>query len=162
MPQVKVWNDNDYPHQEMYKGETIRIAPKSSIEMDYEEAMQFAGQFTPIVKQADGRDDPRHFKKIRVEKPAQVLKDDPSMICHANGKRASTPEELQALLSEFAHLRANDPEAEKAAAAYRANEKSEVMSLKEQVEALRAQMAALASDKASKKPMGRPKKEANA
>lgn len=153
MPKVKVWNDNDYPHTETFKGEKITIAPHEHIEMEWEEAVEFRGQFTGIAPLAEnGEPDPRFFKMIRVEqvKPEEVFRDTP-LVNHADGKVAATPEQLAAMIAQFAHLRVRDPEAEKASPA----QTSELADLKAQVEELRALLITQGEKKA-----GRPKKEA--
>lgn len=66
---VKVWNDN--PHTdwtEMFKGEKISIPSGKCIEMEFFEATEFKGQFSPIRIKGDETQDPKSFKMIRVEK----------------------------------------------------------------------------------------------
>ena len=157
MAKVKVWNDNDYPHSEVFKGEKITIDPHAFIEMDWEEAIDFKGQFSglaPIGK--DGAPDPRFFKKIRVETPTTpVVQPDP-LVCHANGQKAATVEELAGLLSQFASQRAKDPDAEKAAAASADALKAENEALKQRLAAIEARFDAIEE----KRGPGRPRKEA--
>lgn len=106
MAKVKVWNDNVHPHREKYQDEWIDIPAGGYIELDWEDAIQFKGQFTGIKLLGDDTPDPRGFKMIRVEKPSEpVFKENP-LVCHANGERAVTQEDLARLLDKFSHMRA--------------------------------------------------------
>ncbi len=154
---VKVHNDNVHDHKEEFKGTKLLIPAGGFIEMEYEEAVQFQGQCTGIAPVGeDGAPDARFFKMIRVDhvKPEEVFKDD-GLTNHLNGRKASTAEELRAVLAEFAHLRVVDKDAE--ASAPKAD--SDVVNeLKRQV----AELTALVKDKLTPKKPGRPpvKKEA--
>lgn len=158
MSKVKVWNDNEYPHEEEFKGEKIRIEAHQFIEMDWEEAVEFKGQYTPIKFLGDGQThDPRGFKKIRVERPT-VLPFQEKLVNHANGQVAQSPEQLAAMVAQFAHLQIKDAEADKVAAVKATEQRSEIEELKAQV----ARLAALVESQETKKgPGARPKKEAN-
>jgi hypothetical protein len=101
MAMVKVFNDNIYPHVEKFKGKEIHIASKDYIEMDYDDAKQFQGQYKAPVISGQGHD-PRGFKMIRVENPPQA-KANP-LVNHANGSVAANEEELKASLKEYAHM----------------------------------------------------------
>lgn len=133
---VRVWNDNVHPHTEQFKGQTVSIAPKGTVdgagepanfvEMDFEDAIQFKGQFTPPVLGADDAPDPRHYKMIRVDWPKQpAVKADP-LVCHADGTTAGSAAELAAKILQFSDLRVRDEEAERA-------KTSEIDALKAQV-----------------------------
>lgn len=166
MAKAKVWNDNDYVHQEVFKGDKIVIEPHSFIEMDWEEAIQFKGQFTglaPIKEEADefggvGEPDPRFFKKIRVEhvKPEDIFPEHGTFINPATGKVFTTRQALEADTRAYAaqnsHRLVADPELDK----QRAAQSDEIKALKDQVERLTAMHAA----QGEKKGPGRPKKEA--
>jgi hypothetical protein len=70
MATVKVWNDNDYPYSEKFKGEMINIKPKSFVEMDFNEASHFLGTFPKIMEtDAEGRIKPESYKRLRIENP---------------------------------------------------------------------------------------------
>lgn len=156
---VKVFNDNVHPHKEEFKGTKLEIPAKGFIEMEYEEAVQFSGQCTGIAPIGeDGGPDARFFKMIRVEqvKPEDIFKDD-GLTNHMTGRKASTAEELRAVLSEFAHLRVVDKDAE--AAAPKAGS-DEVNDLKKQVAELTAAVKSLITPKKPGRPPG--KKEATA
>ncbi len=148
MARVKVWNDNEYPHTEMFKGDKIHIEPHAFIEMDYEEANEFKGQFTGIRRLGDERPDPRYFKKIRIEgKPPPPP--DAGLICMADGSQAATKEDLAKLLEKFSGIRV-------------APERTETASDTETLlKAAMARIEALEAKEAHKKKLGRPfKKEA--
>lgn len=113
MAKVRVWNDNVHPHTEMFKGDLITIPAKECIEMDWEEAIEFRGQFTGIKLLGDDTPDPRGYKMIRVEAPKEPIFKEPPLVNHANGATALTREELEKSLAMFAHMRAApDPQAE--------------------------------------------------
>jgi len=94
---AKVHNDNIYPYRERFKGDMIEIAPKSFIEMDYEEAIDFRGTFNSIVRDADGQPKAESYKMIRVEplgNPSDAaVKADPNK-CQACGKVLKNQMEL--------------------------------------------------------------------
>jgi hypothetical protein len=163
MAKVKVWNDNlknldpktgkPLPHVEVFKGETLTIPAGECIEMDWEEAMEFKGQFFPMVLRGDGTHDPKGFKMIRVERPAEpVVKE--ANVLHATGQVASNPAELLALAKAYASLHpeavVKDEQAESNA--------SEIAALKAQIEELKALMTGAGAQKGP----GRPRKEASA
>lgn len=106
MPKVKVWNDNVHPHTEMFKGDQIHIPPKSFIEMEWEEAIEFKGQFTGIKRRGDDSPDPTGFKMIRVEAPSEPIFKDLPLVNHANGAQFISKQELMESLAQFQHLRA--------------------------------------------------------
>lgn len=65
---VKVWNKNIHDHKEKFKGEVIFIPAGKYIEMDYDEAVHFRGQYTPIVRFKNGLQDPISYKMIEIDK----------------------------------------------------------------------------------------------
>ena len=90
---TKVWNDNVHPHTERYKGKMITIAPKSFVEMEYDDAVIFRGQYTPIRVDGAGAPLPTSFKMIRLEHAPQGAKLD-EIICQGCGEKQGS---LQAL-----------------------------------------------------------------
>jgi uncharacterized C2H2 Zn-finger protein len=70
---VRIWNDNDFPYRETWKEKEIVIASRKCIEMELNEAVEFLGTFTPIIRDADGQPDPRFFKRLRMEKTSKAL-----------------------------------------------------------------------------------------
>lgn len=150
MPRVKVWNNNDHPHIERFKGKELTIGPHESIDMEYEEAKEFAAQFTMPVKLGNGTFDPRSYKMIVVEEPDEPIFKDEGNVCHANGQKAATPQELAAIIAQFSHMQAKDPEAERAVAAAQ----------NDRVANLEAQVAELKAMLERKSKVGRPAREA--
>ncbi len=112
MAKVKVWNDNVHPHREKYQDEWIEIPSGGFIEMDWEDGIQFRGQFTGIKLLGDDTPDPRGFKMIRVEAPKEPIFKEMPLVCHANGQQAVTQADLAGLLEKFAHMRAPTQEVE--------------------------------------------------
>jgi hypothetical protein len=145
MARVKVWNDNVHPHTEMFKGEKIHIEPKQYVEMDYEEAVEFKGQFTGMKMRGDGTDCPTGFKMIRIEgKPSIVPVND--LVCHATGEQAATKDDLAKLLAGLSHLR---PASASESSDVAGNTNDLLVKALARIEALEAAQA--------KKPVGRPK-----
>lgn len=64
---VKVHNLNVYPLEEMFKGQKIFIKANDYIEMDYDEAVQFRGQYRPMIKDKGGIQDPKSYKYIKLD-----------------------------------------------------------------------------------------------
>jgi hypothetical protein len=153
MPKVKVWNDNHLSHREEFNGEWLEIPAGGSIDMEWEEAVAFKGQYFPIKIKGDGTHCPSGFKKIRVEPLKEPLFKDAPLVNHANGAVAATAEQLATMLAEFAHLRVVDKDAEAATPSQR----SELDELKKQVAELSAM---LGSTKAAEKKKPGPKPKA--
>lgn len=149
---VKVWNDNKYPHSEKFKGTQLHILPGGYIEMEFEEAMEFKGQFTAPVRGNDDQPDPRFFKMIRVEIPKNIETRVDPLMCHADGSRAADQDDYAKRLQQYAHLRVEDSAAEKA----------RFESQQRQIDALQAQIAKMAAAQPEKRGPGRPRKDAEA
>lgn len=156
---TKVWNDNRFEHVEDYKGDKIRIPPGGFIEMEYEDARQFAGQFTGIAKKKTedydglggiGAPDPKFFKMIRVDhvNPELIFPTAP-LVNHLDGKAHATQE---ALLIELRKARAENPEK-----AIADQDGKEVAELKKGLAELTKQLEDM---RAAIPKRGRPKKEA--
>lgn len=64
---ARVWNRNDYPYTETFKGQEITINPGKFIEMEHFEAVEFLGTFTGVKRTADGMPDPRYYKRLSLE-----------------------------------------------------------------------------------------------
>ena len=119
MAKVKVWNDNTVAWTEKFKGDDVKIPPRGYIEMEFYEAHEFKGQFSPIKVRADGTQDPGSFKMIRVEPLEQKNEGEiedgqeifPCNLC----RKVYTTEEALLKHSESAHSAqmVTDPEAEK-------------------------------------------------
>lgn len=63
--QTRVWNDHTEEHVEEFNGTTIRIPAGKFIVMPYPEAVNFRGQFTPVIRDGLGKD--LKPKMIRLE-----------------------------------------------------------------------------------------------
>src|SRR3990167_10393458 len=117
--QVRVQNLNSYPYKERFRDRDIVIEPNSDILMDEDEADYLMGTFVFPVKDSQGRPDPKFFKKLKIHPDdLKALRDSnnkSSMVCHANGQKAVSQEELAKILSNFQHMLAptnEDGEAE--------------------------------------------------
>lgn len=88
MSLCRVWNDNSYPYEEMFKEQLIRIPPAEFVEMDYFEATEFLGKFTGVRLDPSGQPDPRYYKKLRKEViSSDGVKAEVNLFkCHSCGK----------------------------------------------------------------------------
>lgn len=150
---VKVWNDHDRDHVEKFKNAEVRIPAGGYIEMDYIDAIDFKGQFFGMKMLGPNNPDPKTFKKIRVEEPAEpVVKEDPNVF-HATGKTANSPQEILAMAKALQMLQpelvVKDNDLDLSLA-----KNSQADKLKSENDELRAQVAAL---QAKKKPGPKPK-----
>jgi hypothetical protein len=136
---AQVFNDNEFDYEEMFKGDLIKVPAKGSIEMEWEDAVQFAGQFGKGVAPPgpNGKPDPRYFKMIRVPYPKRPVVGDDELTNHATGKKASSVSELTEALKEFA--------------GQRAGENDEITALKTQLAEQRELLAELIAERKTKK-----------
>jgi len=100
--QVYVRNDNAFDHNEEFNGDKIHIPAGGKVKMDRMKAIQFLGQFTPIVLTGQGTPDERFIKKLRIEsiegeKPEEVK---PVFRCEKDGKEFKTQDELDRWIEE--------------------------------------------------------------
>lgn len=147
MALAQVWNDNVHPHTETFKEKVFSIPPRSFIEMDYDEAVEFKCQFTPIKTDGEKNPLPESFKMIRV---VAITKPEPTrlpLMCHATGKMASSVEELAKMNAE--HYGTLDEDSRKSL--------DEAAAVKAENAELKARLAALETEKRGP---GRPRKEA--
>lgn len=104
--QVRVYNENNYPYRENFKGEWITIEPGAYVVMDDKKAEMFTGTYSPAKKDPMGQPDPTTFKKLRI-KPHDVSveakKEPTKWICNADGTEHATEAELKAWEAEH-HL----------------------------------------------------------
>lgn len=63
---VKVHNLNIYEFKQMFKGQEILIPANEHVVMDYDEAIDFLGMFSPIKKLSSGLQDPKSYKKLKI------------------------------------------------------------------------------------------------
>jgi hypothetical protein len=73
---VRVWNRNQYDHEEKFKGSLVKIPANKCIEMDYDEAILFKGQFYNPAFGKDMVQKPESYKWIEIDPDdkAKVLK----------------------------------------------------------------------------------------
>jgi hypothetical protein len=111
MNKVYIFNKNDYPLREIFKGEEVTILAKdywrdkqgNKKELDLFEANDFRGQYHPVPMDMSGRmiNDPRNYKMIDmipVEGAATVMDTTPAYRCMARDCKhiSPSPEELEA------------------------------------------------------------------
>lgn len=125
--QVKVWNDNIYDFKEPnFKGQPIVVKAGEYITMDYEEAVEFQGKFSPMAPEdtADA-EIPKYFKKIRIEKPegASVSPSVTEYVCQLTGKKFSNLDDYKKHLVASAELYADSLNVDEAAEAEIAEKK---------------------------------------
>lgn len=103
---VKVWNDGDYDWKETFKGDPVSIKAKEFITMERQDAIEFRGQYYPPKIMSDDTQDPKSYKRIRIEIPLDVSPEqDEGMevfMCQAC-KRAFTTDALLVKHSESEH-----------------------------------------------------------
>jgi len=68
MSQWRVYNKHSMgmTHREKFRDEFIEIKAGEFILMDYEDAVQFKGQYFPMKKRPSGEDDPASWKMIQL------------------------------------------------------------------------------------------------
>lgn len=149
---TKIWNDNRHPHKEMFKGKEIVIPAGECIEMEYEEAIEFKGQYTPMPPAEFNGDESVFYKMLRVEPvDPKLIVPDEGHVNHATGKRFESVDKLRQSLEEVRHLLVKDDDAEKADKV----PNSEVEELRKQVSDLQDLVKSLVPQK--KKPGPKPK-----
>lgn len=104
MAKWRVWNKHPegFTHREKFKDKMIEIKSGEYILMDYEDAVQFRGQYFPMKKNAQGAPDPAGFKCIFLEKHEDG-KSEPAaqeFVCHFDGRKFPTQAALDAYLTE--------------------------------------------------------------
>jgi len=84
---ARVWNDSEKIWKEEFRGDMLEIPSFGFIEMPYPDAVQFRGQFHPLVRDGLGQD--VNPKKIRLEvlDGSEPLHPQAArFICHRDGK----------------------------------------------------------------------------
>lgn len=91
---AKVTNHGSHVHEEKFKGKTVTFKPgETQIWPDWSEAVQFRGQFIPVVKNDTGKY--INEKRISIEKiPDHDAPGTVEYINPLNGKRFANAEEL--------------------------------------------------------------------
>lgn len=102
MKKWRVYNKHPlgYTHKEMFKGDMVEIKANEYVLMDYEDAVQFRGQYFPMLMTADDQPDPKGFKVIKIE-PDDEAKEEvvelpvsQQFICQFDGKKFETQTQL--------------------------------------------------------------------
>lgn len=93
---VKVWNDNKYPFKQQFKDALIEIPAGKSIEMQWDEAVEFRGLFYPPETDGSGVQKPESYKMIRIEgKPPHLVGKGESMhTCGSCGDKFASENDL--------------------------------------------------------------------
>lgn len=96
---TRVWNDWNKEYVEDFRGEQIRIPAKAFVVMDHQDAVQFRGQFTQIVRDGAGTD--LKPKMIRLEKIAAGEPEyrGETFVCQMDGAQFGTQAELDAYIA---------------------------------------------------------------
>lgn len=115
----EVWNKhpNGYTHTEKFKGEEIKIPANSYVLMDYEDAVQFKGQMTPMKFTGQGVQDPISYKCIdlipHVEGVVVEAAPVQEFVCNMDGKKFTSQKELDEYNKQFADQAFKDPVVER-------------------------------------------------
>lgn len=104
MAKWRVWNKHPegMTHREKFREELVEIPANKYVLMDYEDAVQFRGQFFPMKRKPTGEPDPAGFKAIFLEKhdgPADEIQVR-EFICHIDGRKFPSQALLDAYLKE--------------------------------------------------------------
>lgn len=101
MPKVRVWNDNVFKHSERFRDELIEIPAGKCIEMEYDDAHLFLGQYFPIRKDGAGNQTRESYKMLRIEDgPIPIQKEMSKTKCQSCGEDFETEKLLDAHVSE--------------------------------------------------------------
>src|SRR5690348_2694382 len=98
---ARVWNDHTQPHVEDFKGDKITIEPGKFVVMDFPDAVEFRGQYTPVIRDGLGTD--LKPKKIRVEKidgTESAFPEAPKHACMRCGEDQKSAKALDAHIKE--------------------------------------------------------------
>lgn len=109
MGKVRVWNDNTHAFTQKFRGETVKIPSKKYVLMEYDDASTFVGEYYPMELDADGVQDPRSYKMLRIDKASNdeetiasnVLS---SLRCNACGYESPNQKDLDThIMANHAH-----------------------------------------------------------
>lgn len=107
---AKVWNDNHLPFSQVFKGDKVTIPANSCIEMEYDEAVSFKSYPFPMAFDGMGQQDPKSFKKIRVEGRPNVETQVMAFKCHADGSLHASKDALNSYVQERFSDKIHEPE----------------------------------------------------
>ncbi len=102
-----------YTHEEMFKGEKIVIKAGEFVLMDYEDAVQFRGQYFPMITNPQGVQDPKSYKVIKIEAGPEAKEEEKTeskvYVCHVDGKEFTDKKLLEEYMkANFSHLLVKD------------------------------------------------------
>lgn len=100
---VEVWNDNDLPFVQEFKGEVITIAPHKYVKMDRDDAVEFKSKGFPMAFDGSKNQKKSSFKRIRVEglyAEDEATETVTAFICHKDGSLHPSKESLEKHVSE--------------------------------------------------------------
>lgn len=116
---VKVWNDNDHPFTQEFKGETVHIPAKKFIEMEWDEAVSFKSYPHSMKFDGMGQQLPESYKMIRVEGKPTTFNQVVAFKSHKDGSIHATKAALEAYEAQFGEEAFADTEGAKIAATKR-------------------------------------------
>lgn len=87
-------------HRERYKEQFIEIKAGDYALMDYEDAVQFKGQYFPMKKNPQGAPDPTSWKMLELVRHDPEVKQEQEYICHFDGRKFPTQKDLDQHLTE--------------------------------------------------------------
>lgn len=106
MAKYRVWNKHPdgMTHKERFRDQQLEIAAGDFILMDYEDAVQFKGQYFPMKMNAMNQQMPETYKCIMIEPDDAVavkpeFTPDP-FICHYDGKKFDSATALAVYVKE--------------------------------------------------------------
>ena len=150
---ARVWNKGSKVYTTKFKGDIVTIAPGAFVEMDWYDAVDFRGQYIPVIKNDSGQY--LTEQKLVLEKvPGSETTTSGGYMNPLTGKSFATIDELQADMNMHKHkfLQVTD---EKAA--------SKTDALEKKIEALESALSEFLAKTAKPKGRGgRPRKVANA
>ena len=101
--QWRVYNDNShgFTHREVFRGEQINIEAGDFVLMDYDDAVLFRGQYSPMIMSSQGVQDPKSYKMIRIEAgpeagKEEIAEENKVYVCMMDGKEFVSKKELDA------------------------------------------------------------------
>lgn len=102
MHKVKVWNDNNHPFEQRFKGEIIKIEANSFVEMNWDDAVQFKSYPSPMKFNGMGMQDPTSFKMIRID--GKAVTPEERVVAYRCQKDGSLHHSKEALEAHIASL----------------------------------------------------------
>lgn len=99
---ARVYNKHSkgFEHNEMFKGKQLSIPAGGYIVMDYEDAVDFRGQYFPMKLMPTGEPDPAGWKMIEIVPMQEGEEDAPKrFVCNMDGKEFRSQAELDAYTS---------------------------------------------------------------